>query len=269
MHLTVSRVHPSDFDAIVPAQFAAFDPIDLSAAFFGGSSPANFAISKKKHLDSFHNDPADVWLKVTDEDEEIEVDVINEDYVEGPGDDNPFSKGKKIVKRIVSASNWKIYPTFVEGQEAKQAAGPLKAATNGEVKASVEAEKKADGSEITWLSTPAERADAHSILEDFMSRRRRACREGHILLALLFVHPAYQRKGAGAMMVQWGAELADQLMLPAWVEASPFGHGLYARYGFEDVEHVRVATKSIVGEYTCMRRPLKVKGFSGKELAKF
>lgn len=269
MHLTVSRVHSSDFDAILPAQFAAFDSIDLSAAFIGRSSPANFAIAKKKQLDSFHNDPADVWLKVTDEDEEVEVDIINEDYVEKPGDGNSFSKGKKIVKRIVSASNWKLYLTFVEGHEAKQVAGPLKAATNGEVKASVEAEKKADESEITWLPTPAERADAHSILEDFMDRRRRACREGHLLLALLFVHPAYQRKGAGAMMVQWGAELADQLMLPAWVEASPFGHGLYARYGFEDVEHVRVVTKSIVGEYTQMRRPVKVKGFSGKELARF
>jgi GNAT superfamily N-acetyltransferase len=269
MHLTVSRIHPSDFDAIVPAQFAAFEPIDLAAAFFGRPSPANFAIAKKKNLDSFHNDPADLWMKVTDEDEEIEVDIINEDYVEGSGDNNSFSKGKKIVKRIVSASNWKIYPTFVEGHEAKQAAGPLKAATNDEVKASGEAEKKADGSEITWLSTPAERADAHSILEDFMARRRRACREGHILLAVLFVHPEYQRRGAGSMMVQWGADLADQLMLPAWVEASPFGHGLYARYGFEDVDHVKVVTKTMAGEYTPMRRPLKVKGFSGKELAKF
>jgi GNAT superfamily N-acetyltransferase len=269
MHLTVSRVQPSDFDAILPAQFAAFDPIELSAAFFGRSSPANFAIAKKKQLESFHNDPADVWLKVTDEDQEIEVDVINEDYVERPGESDSFSKGKKVVKRIVSASNWKVYPTFVEGHEAKQAAEPLKAPTNGEVKASVEVEKKADGSEITWLPTPAERADAHSILEDFMARRRRACREGHVLLALLFVHPAYQRKGAGAMMVQWGVELADQLMLPAWVEASPFGHGLYARYGFEDVELVKVVTKSIVGEYTHMRRPAKVKGFSGKELVRF
>jgi hypothetical protein len=71
------------------------------------------------------------------------------------------------------------------------------------------------------------------------------------------------------MMVQWGADLADQLMLPAWVEASPFGHGLYAKYGFEDVERVEVVTKTMVGEYTCMRRPLKVKGFSGKELARF
>jgi GNAT superfamily N-acetyltransferase len=269
MHLTVSRVQPSDFDALLPALFAAFDPIELSLAFFGRSSPANFAIAKKKNLDAFHNDPADMWLKVTDEDEEIEVDIINEDYVEGPGNANSFSKGKKIVKRIVSAGNWKIYPTFVEGQEAKQAAGLLQAATNSEVKASGEAEKKADGSEITWLSTPAERADAHSILEDFMARRRRYCREGHILLAVLFVHPAYQRKGAGTMMVQWGADLADQLMLPAWVEASPFGHGLYAKYGFEDVERVEVVTKTMVGEYTCMRRPLKVKGFSGKELARF
>jgi len=39
-------------------------------------------------------------------------------------------------------------------------------------------------------------------------------------------------------------------MLQDWVETSPHGHGLYKKYGFEDVEDVRVLTKSFVGEYT-------------------
>ena len=85
----------------------------------------------------------------------------------------------------------------MEGHEAKQAAGPLRAATNGEVKASGETEKKADSSEIIWLSIPAERADAHSILEDFMRPRRRACREGHILLARFIRASACQMKVQG------------------------------------------------------------------------
>jgi hypothetical protein len=70
------------------------------------------------------------------------------------------------------------------------------------------------------------------------------------------------------MIIEWGSMLADQLMLQAWVEASPHGHGLYKKYGFEDVEDVRVLTKSFVGEYTHMRRPVRVQGFLGSELVK-
>ena len=269
MHLTLSRVDPSDFDAILPVMFEAFDPIDMSTVFIGKSSPRNLAIRKKKVLEEFYHDPADVWLKVTDEDDEVEVDVIDEDCVEQEGDGRCFSKGKKRVRRIVCASEWKLYPTFVEPKEAPEADDPLKAATNGEANTKIEVEKKADGSEISWLFTTAERADARMILDDFLARRRRACHEGHLLLSLLFVDPAYQRKGAGAMMVRWGCELADQLMLPTWVEASRYGYGLYARYGYQDVEEVKVVTQSFLSEYTHMRRPVSVKGFHGRDLIKF
>lgn len=271
MHLTLSRVEPSDFDAILPVLFEAFDHIELSAVFFGKASSANLALRKKKILESFHNDPADVWLKVTDEDEEVEVDIINEHFAdEGEGHvSDKRIKGRKTVKRIVCASNWKVYPTFVEPKQVQETVEARGTVVNGEGNIEVTHEKKANGSDLIWLPTPAERADAHVILEDFMARRRRACREGHILLYLLFVDPAYQRKGAGAMMVDWGCVLADQLMLPAWVEASSHGHGLYKKFGFEDVEDVRVVTKSFVGEYTHMRRPVKVRGFAGSELLKF
>jgi hypothetical protein len=145
MHLKLSRVDLSDFDAILPVLFKAFDPMELSTVFFGKYSPANLALRKKKLLDTFHDDPADVWLKVTDEDQEVEVDVINEDYVEPQGDDQCFSKsvtGTKRVKRIVCASNWKVYPTFVEPKEVKKAAEPRGAATNGEINVEIEVEKR-------------------------------------------------------------------------------------------------------------------------------
>jgi hypothetical protein len=68
---------------MVPVRFKAFDPIELSAVSFGKASPKNLAIRVQKILESFHNDPANVWLKVTDEDEEIEVDIINEHFIQG------------------------------------------------------------------------------------------------------------------------------------------------------------------------------------------
>jgi hypothetical protein len=60
------------------------------------------------------------------------------------------------------------------------------------------------------------------------------------------------------MMVQWGNDLADQLLLPAWVEASEYGHDLYASMGYDDIEFVNLKTKSWTSRYTHMRRPKKV-----------
>lgn len=35
-------------------------------------------------------------------------------------------------------------------------------------------------------------------------------------------------------MMQWGCDLADQLFLPCWIEASPEGNHLYKVFGFYD-----------------------------------
>jgi hypothetical protein len=40
------------------------------------------------------------------------------------------------------------------------------------------------------------------------------------------------------MMMQWGCDLADQLALPAWIEASEDGKQLYKMYGFYEYERL-------------------------------
>ncbi len=50
--------------------------------------------------------------------------------------------------------------------------------------------------------------------------------------------PAYQRRGAGAKLLEWGLERADQLGLPAYLESSKVGYRLYKRHGFEDVDEI-------------------------------
>ena len=71
-------------------------------------------------------------------------------------------------------------------------------------------------------------------------------------LHICYTHPDYRRKGAAALMMQWGCDLADQLFLPAWIEASEEGNHLYRRYGFVDFE---AAAGGIGG--TNMRRPAR------------
>ncbi|KAI1425384.1 acyl-CoA N-acyltransferase [Xylaria sp. FL1777] len=58
----------------------------------------------------------------------------------------------------------------------------------------------------------------------------------HLHLRLLFVDPKHQRRGAGAMLVNWGVEEAKKLGLPAYLEASTEGHSLYLRSGFRDIK---------------------------------
>ena len=57
-------------------------------------------------------------------------------------------------------------------------------------------------------------------------------------LDLKFVHtdPAHQRRGAGALMMAWGVKEADKRGLTSYVQASPQGQGLYAKFGFELVD---------------------------------
>lgn len=62
------------------------------------------------------------------------------------------------------------------------------------------------------------------------------------------------------MMLKWGCDLADQLFLPAWVEASPMGNYLYRRFGFRDVE---INEEGDVMQGSVMRREAKVEPIEG------
>ena len=60
--------------------------------------------------------------------------------------------------------------------------------------------------------------------------------EGHWLLDLLGTHPRYRRKGAAAMLVEWGLKRADEEGRKCFVDAGgEGGEALYRRCGFVDV----------------------------------
>ncbi|KAL9051366.1 MAG: hypothetical protein Q9162_006068 [Coniocarpon cinnabarinum] len=55
----------------------------------------------------------------------------------------------------------------------------------------------------------------------------------HWFLEFLAVRTTYARQGVGAMMVEYGCNLADRDGVEAYVDASPAGKPLYERFGFE------------------------------------
>ncbi|CAH0054390.1 unnamed protein product [Clonostachys solani] len=58
----------------------------------------------------------------------------------------------------------------------------------------------------------------------------------HVQLTQLATSPRHQRRGAGQLLVESGAELADSLHLKSFLEASETGEKLYKKLGYTEVE---------------------------------
>lgn len=84
---------------------------------------------------------------------------------------------------------------------------------------------------------------ADYIWTEFTKRRWEAVREtkGRIVsLDILCVDPEYQRRGAGTLFLEYGAEIADELGVESVVEASRQGRFLYQNFGFTILEDVLI-----------------------------
>ena len=81
-----------------------------------------------------------------------------------------------------------------------------------------------------------------------------------VTLHFLVTLPEHQRRGIGAMHLQWGLQKADEMRLPLYLEASPMGKPLYQKMGFEEVCPIpfdaRQWGSSVDMAHTCMLRPL-------------
>ncbi|KAF2137611.1 uncharacterized protein K452DRAFT_291428 [Aplosporella prunicola CBS 121167] len=54
------------------------------------------------------------------------------------------------------------------------------------------------------------------------------------------VSPDYQRKGIGAILMQWGMDQADKDGLPIYLESTPAGYSLYKKMGLETIGEIKV-----------------------------
>ncbi|KAJ9605588.1 hypothetical protein H2200_010245 [Cladophialophora chaetospira] len=67
--------------------------------------------------------------------------------------------------------------------------------------------------------------------------------KAYCLLDLLQTEPKHQGRGAGSMLIKWGLDIADELNLPAYLESSPAGHRLYQKFGFKDIDELKMSPK--------------------------
>ncbi|RMZ86194.1 hypothetical protein DV737_g198, partial [Chaetothyriales sp. CBS 132003] len=138
--------------------------------------------------------------------------------------------------KIIAASNWKVHLNSSSGAGAADLS---------------------DDKPAPWLT--GERAEQAKEMFDIMNEKRhRANPAGYVHLHICFTDEAYRRRGAGHMMMEWGCDLADQLFLPGWVEASEDGSALYRTFGFYDYEKL---TEPLPG--VNMKRDPRVEGIEG------
>ncbi|KLJ07947.1 hypothetical protein EMPG_16574 [Blastomyces silverae] len=57
-------------------------------------------------------------------------------------------------------------------------------------------------------------------------------------VGILAIHPSYQRRGIGKLLVQWGIEQGKAENVPVGLEPSLMGIGLYKKLGFRDLGKV-------------------------------
>jgi ribosomal protein S18 acetylase RimI-like enzyme len=61
-------------------------------------------------------------------------------------------------------------------------------------------------------------------------------KRAHWYLEVITTGPEFQGCGAGKMLMEWGAERIDRDGCEAYLEASPDGWGLFAKFGFRVVD---------------------------------
>lgn len=71
--------------------------------------------------------------------------------------------------------------------------------------------------------------------------------------------PKYQGRGAGAHLVRWGSQLAEDSGIPLYLEASPSTWKLYEKLGYERLPEKVVHKAETLGTQTDIEVPLMVK----------
>lgn len=103
----------------------------------------------------------------------------------------------------------------------------------------------------SWLPDGQREKARAGMLALFDGRRRMEGRP-YALLMFMCVHPDWQRRGAATVLMKWGIERTNELGIPAYLEASPFGVPLYKSVGFEDYEPITMEVDGVEVMYPTM-----------------
>lgn len=147
-------------------------------------------------------------------------------------------------KQIVSVAKWQVYPRQRSEEELDR--------------------DEKEGSRDNMFSEGANVEAMKAFFAELAERRReRFGGEPYMLLSILAVHPDHQRRGLGVQQLKYGLEKADELGVQTYLESSPKGKGLYAKYGFKEEGGMKFDARKFGRAedvpHTYMTRPAKAK----------
>lgn len=73
------------------------------------------------------------------------------------------------------------------------------------------------------------------------------------------MHPDYRRKGVGTLLTRPGLNVADQLHIPVYLEATDRAVDLYQKLGFEKLDHGVVLSSEVVGGSHALEAPVMIR----------
>jgi GNAT superfamily N-acetyltransferase len=229
MPLALSLATPADLPNLARAQYAAFHPNDTLHVLIYPSPDrvpeSTFEKTVERQTDAWKDNVT--WVKVTDDETGTVIAGAkwifwpkSGGWAEEEGKRWPESFGVDAVKEM--------------RREEGGAANGMPDGTPGTKNVGKGVD---DLAYVAW------------IMEEFMERRRKRNQGPAALLDICYVHPDWQGKGAGKLLVQWGTEKADELGLRTFVEASYSGRPLYEKFGFVVGEHVLLEGGNVKEEW--------------------
>ncbi|KAH7413360.1 hypothetical protein BKA64DRAFT_719271 [Cadophora sp. MPI-SDFR-AT-0126] len=212
MPLELSVATEADMESISRSQMAAFHPIDpVHSLIFPSPTPipeSTISSVTTRQLSTWRKNPTGIrWVKITDSAKPLD------------------EQGRPFV---IAAAKWIFFDEERDGEEERWP-------REGEVKVDwVQPNPPTPNApKIKYEVAGADDAPYISyILETFYTNKRRYMTGACAVLDICFTHPTYQKRGAGKLLVEYGIAEADRRGVPAWVEASVFGKGLYEKFGF-------------------------------------
>jgi GNAT superfamily N-acetyltransferase len=85
--------------------------------------------------------------------------------------------------------------------------------------------------ELSWLGGHDKERTEKLIAPLWDAREKYWLGERYLYCHVIAVHPAYQRRGVGQMLLKYGIDVAHQTRLPIYIESSRDGTRLYEKMG--------------------------------------
>ncbi|RDW72910.1 hypothetical protein BP6252_06817 [Coleophoma cylindrospora] len=209
MPLEVHPVSEADLPRIVRSQYAAFHPTD----------PLHRLIYPSPHppTEEIYQTTVQRQRKTLSDDNTTWIKVVHRDADTG-------------TETIIAAAKWLIWsPTEPTASEPRW---------QERVSASWVQDAETGCDNVPRGVGVNDQPYVEWVMHEFYQRRRDHMQGPCALLDLCFTDPAWHRRGAGKLLVQWGTERADALGVKCIVEASHPGKPLYESCGFVLTEDV-------------------------------